>query len=113
MSAKSKGRKYKRLVLGDVIEIPLSKRRLVYAQFVYYHRKSPGWGHLIRVLPGVFSKRPDSFSDLVQQRELYSTFFMEGQAVNMGQVTIVSGAGAGERCQKAERCQDPLRRNVL
>ena len=54
MSGRSNGRKLKRLILGDVIEIPLSKRRFTYAQFVYYHKDPPCLGHLIRVLPGVF-----------------------------------------------------------
>jgi hypothetical protein len=100
VTKKSKGRNFKRLVLGDVIEIPLSRRRFAYALFVYYYREPPGWGHLIRVLPGVFAKRPDSFAELVIQPELFSTFFMAAPAVNDGDVTIVANEEIPEQCRE-------------
>jgi hypothetical protein len=97
MSGRSKGRKFKRLVLGDVIEIPLSKRRFAYAQFAYYHNDPPCFGHLIRVLPGIFTKRLDSFADLVKEQELFATFFMAAPAVNAGKVEIVVNEDISER----------------
>jgi hypothetical protein len=106
MTRKSRGRKHKRLVLGDVIEIPLSKRRFAYAQFVFYYRDPPGWGHLVRVLPGVFTKRPESFADLVKEQELFSTFFMAAPAVNNGDVTIVGNEEIPERCRQLPLFKD-------
>jgi len=87
---KDKRRTYKRLVLGDVIEIPLSKGDLAYAQFTYNYREKPVWGHLIRVLPGTFKSRPQSFQDLVQKEERFYAFFPAGAAVSRGMVEIVS-----------------------
>jgi hypothetical protein len=100
MSKKTRSRNYKRLVLGDVFEIPLSKKRLAYAQYVNYHRDPPVWGHLIRVLPGTFQKRPEAFDDIVQQQERFYTFFPAGSAVNRGLVTIVANEQIPDRCRK-------------
>ena len=90
MTKRKSKRNYKRLVLGDVIEIPLSRRRFAYAQYTYYHRAPPVWGHLIRVLPRVFASRPENLKELVQKRERFYAFFPAGAAVSRGWVTIVS-----------------------
>lgn len=98
-SRKKTSRTFKRLMLGDVIEIPLSRKSLAYAQYTHYHRDPPVFGHLIRVLPGIFRKRPESFADLVQQQERFYTFFPAGPAVHRGWVTIVAHEEIPERCR--------------
>lgn len=98
-SRRKTSRTFKRLMLGDVIEIPLSRKRLAYAQYTHYHRDPPVFGHLIRVLPKIFRKRPDSFADLVQQQERFYTFFPAGPAVHRGWVTIVAHEEIPERCR--------------
>src|SRR5262249_39989752 len=101
MTAKKKrSRNYKRLMLGDVLEIPLSRKRSAYAQYVNYHRIPPAWGHLIRVLPGIFQKRPEDLRDLVQQQECFYAFFPAGPAVSRGYVRIVGNAEIPKRCRK-------------
>jgi len=80
----------RRLILGDVIEIPLSNGNLAYAQFVYNHKEKPVWGHLIRVLPGVFRTRPADFKELVKKEERFCAFFPAGAAVRRGVVKIAS-----------------------
>lgn len=35
----------------------------------------PRYGSLLRVMPGVYSERPDDIADVVRQKELFSTFF--------------------------------------
>lgn len=83
-------RNFKRLVLGDVIEIPLSKGNYAYAQFTYNHRKQPVWGHLIRVLPGHFKTRPECLEELVRQPHRFYAFFPAGAALKRGMIKIVS-----------------------
>src|SRR6266568_3845004 len=90
MTAKKTKRTFKRLMLGDVLEIPLSDGRFAYAQYVYYYRLPPVWGHLIRVLPGIFKSRPEDLGDLVLQLERFCAFFPAGAAVSRGMVKIVS-----------------------
>jgi hypothetical protein len=59
-------------MIGDVIELPLPNGQLGYAQFVFYYRAPPVWGHLIRVLRGTFKSRPESFREMVQRKEKVS-----------------------------------------
>jgi hypothetical protein len=99
-------RNYKRLVLGDVVEIPLTKRRVAYAQYIYSHRELPRWGDLIRVFPGIFRLRPDSFSLLAKQQERFCAFFPAGAAVSRGIVTIVSHEVIPDRCKKLPLFKD-------
>jgi hypothetical protein len=83
-------KRIKRIKLGDVIEIPLSANRLAYAQFVYNNREPPGFGNLVRVLPGIFDRRPESFGEVVQQRERFVAYFPAQAAVRLGIVAIVA-----------------------
>ena len=46
-----------------------------------YTHDDPGHGSLLRVLPGAFTKRPESFSELVRQTELYFLFLPVRYAV--------------------------------
>src|ERR1043165_2358877 len=93
-------RNYKRLVLGDVIEIPLSNEHFAYAQYVYNHREPPVWGQLIRVLPGLFKSRPETFRDLVLKPHRFCTFFIAGAALKRGMIKIVSHEEIPEDCQE-------------
>ena len=78
----NRSRNFRRVVLGDVIEIPLSEEHFAYAQIVYNYREKPVWGHLIRVLPGVFTGRPQNVRDLVSLVERFYAFFPAGAAVS-------------------------------
>jgi hypothetical protein len=98
MSGK-KGRNYKRLVLGDVIEIPLSTGRFAYAQYTYNYVKPPGWGKLFRVLPGIFKSRPEDLPELVRQGERFYAFCPLAPAVTQGWVTIVCNEKIPKQCR--------------
>jgi len=88
--------KRKRPKLGDVLEIPTTKG-FAYLQYVNRH---PVYGALIRVLPGLYVKRPERFSDLVRQPERFFTFFPVGAAVNQGIVIIVANESIPGAAQK-------------
>jgi hypothetical protein len=88
----AKARNYKRLTLGDIIEIPLSKSRVAYAQYVFNHREEPVWGHFIRVFPGIFSKRPTNFAELSAAEPQFCAFYPAGTAVSRGLIRIVDHA---------------------
>ncbi|MGB8542896.1 MAG: ribonuclease E inhibitor RraB [Candidatus Acidiferrales bacterium] len=75
-----------RAEIGDVAEIKTSKG-LAYVQ--YTHNASV-MGELVRVLPGLFSKRPDDFGDLAQKKELYFVFYPLSYAIRAGDTEIVS-----------------------
>lgn len=100
MTMPKRARNFKRLILGDVLEIPLSKHRFAYAQFIYYYKDPPVWGSLIRVLPGVFSRRPDSFSKLVQEQERFVAFFPAGVAVKSDYIQIVANEEIPALCRE-------------
>jgi hypothetical protein len=96
---KTTKRNFQRLMLGDVIEIPLSKRRVAYAQFVYNYNKPPVWGNLIRVLPGIYKTRPENFTELVRDKERFYTFFPAGVAVTRHLIEIVANEEIPRRCR--------------
>ena len=79
----------KRPRFGDVIEIS-TRRGLAYAQYTHRHIEPPRYGALIRVLPGLYSSRPQEFSALVKDREQFLVFFPLGAACNRGLVKIVA-----------------------
>src|SRR5690349_19964586 len=76
----------KRARIGDVIEIP-TKNGFVYAQ---YSHKNELMGDLLRILPGTFAERPDEFSSIARQRELYSVFFRVQDAIRKAALRIVA-----------------------
>lgn len=76
----------KRPRLGDVIEIG-TPEGFAYAQ---YSHKTPSYGPLIRVLPGLFASRPSAFGELVEQPERFLVFFPLGPACNRGMVQVVA-----------------------
>lgn len=63
--------KKRRPKIGDVIEIP-TPRGLAYAQYTHKH---PMYGALLRVLRGIYTKRPADFSEVVKQEEHFKAFF--------------------------------------
>jgi hypothetical protein len=83
----------KKVQIGDIIEIKTNKG-LAYAQYVLKKEK---WGALIRVLEGLFEKRPPHFSKLVENPERFITFFPLGAAVNRGIFEVVSNRRVPER----------------
>lgn len=80
----------KRPRLGDVVEVRIPGEGLAYVQYVNEHRDPPVYGALIRVLPGIFSERPASFTDLARSRERWFAFLPLGAACHRGYVTIVA-----------------------
>jgi hypothetical protein len=60
--------------IGDILEFPLLNGKLAYIQFVNNYREKPVWGPLIRVLPGIYSKRPDDILALARKKEVFVTF---------------------------------------
>ena len=79
----------KRPRIGDVIEIPTPKG-LAYAHYTHKHDEPPRYGALIRVLPGIFPKRPADFVALVLQPPVFSTFFPLGAACNRKIFSVVA-----------------------
>lgn len=95
-----KKRTFKRAVLGDIIEIPLS-RGFAYVQYVYRHTTPPiVMGDLVRVLPGVYQKRPTDFSKLNAMHERFITFFLIGIAVRRKMASIVAHQEVPDRFAK-------------
>jgi len=78
--------------LGDIVEIPVPGRGFSYAQYVNHHRNPPGLGALLRILPGLFKKRPADVFDLISRDELYYVFFPLGASCHRGYVRIVCNA---------------------
>ncbi|HWZ97159.1 MAG TPA: hypothetical protein VN025_05305 [Candidatus Dormibacteraeota bacterium] len=72
--------------IGDVFEVATSTG-LAYFQCTY---KDEGGFYLIRVLPGFFSVRPADIRSLVNERELYFTFYFLRSALWNKKITFVS-----------------------
>lgn len=84
-SAKSHRKKGIRVKIGDVFEVSTGKG-LAYGQITHRH---PKWGWLVRILPGLFKERPESFRDLVQSPTKFVIFFPVSVAVSFGEAQIV------------------------
>jgi hypothetical protein len=56
--------------IGDVCEVPTP----VGIAYIQYTRNGGDMGELVRIVPGLFSERPD-IAALMRQRELYFVFF--------------------------------------
>lgn len=74
--------------IGDVIEVDTANGR-AYAQYCYEDAGRTGLGALLRVLPGFFTARPASFTELVAMPERYFVYFPVRAAVRSGEVSIV------------------------
>lgn len=77
--------KRKRPQIGDIIEMK-TPYGLAYAQYTHKH---PLYGNLLRVFPGLYERRPDSFKELVDSKERFYIFFPLGAAVSRAIVTLV------------------------
>lgn len=75
-----------KVALGDVVEMP-TPQGLSYLQFTHRH---PIYGELVRVLPGLYDERLDSFEDVVARRARFCTFFPLQAAVAKGIVAVVA-----------------------
>ena len=71
---------------GDVFHIKTPKG-LAFFQYTYKHDE---YGHLIRILPGLFDAIPTAFEELAKIKELYYTFFPLSAAVAKGIVVYVA-----------------------
>lgn len=67
-----------KIKIGDVIEIPTAKG-FAYAQFSHSHAR---YGALLRVLDGIFEVRPEDLNKVVNQQEIFMTFFPLQAAVD-------------------------------
>jgi len=61
----------KALAIGDIFEIRTPKG----FAYMQYTLKDPALGHLIRILKGVYKKRPKSFKEIVREKEIFYVFF--------------------------------------
>lgn len=61
----------KKISIGDLFEIETSKG-FAYFQYCF---KDENLGELIRVLPGIFPDRLDSFDKIVAEKEVFMVFF--------------------------------------
>lgn len=71
--------------IGDVCEIAIPNG-LAYVQYTHDH---PSLGELVRVLPGIYSTRPD-IKTLAQQTEIYFVFYPLKYALRDRQTAVVS-----------------------
>ncbi len=76
----------KRPVLGDIIEVN-TRNGFAYFQFI---NKEPIYGSLIRILPGFYSLRPDSFEEIAKLETRFYTYFPLGAAINRRIFEIVA-----------------------
>ena len=78
----------KKTKIGYVVEIA-TKHGFAYAQFYQYHEMPPRFGALLRILPGFFTQCPNDLKELVDRKEVFSTFFPLQAAVNRDIVHII------------------------
>jgi hypothetical protein len=82
-------KKSKRPRIGDVIEIE-TPAGLAYAQLSHQNKQ---FGHLIRVLPGIYQQPLETFADVVNLKERFYVFFPLSAALSQGIVKCVSNEG--------------------
>jgi hypothetical protein len=76
----------KKAAIGDILEIK-TPSGLAYLQYTHEH---PDMGALVRVLPGLYERRPTDFTELAQQKELYFTYYVLEYALPKGETEVVS-----------------------
>jgi Regulator of ribonuclease activity B len=74
--------------IGDIVEINTPKG-LAYVQYTARHTVPPGFGDLVRVLPGLYKTRPSDFSVMAKKKENYFIFTPLGLACRRKQAVIV------------------------
>jgi Regulator of ribonuclease activity B len=72
--------------IGDICEIE-TPAGLAYVQYTH---EGGGMGQLVRVLPGLFHSRPQDFSNVAGQTELYFIFYTLNLSLRDKQCVIVS-----------------------
>jgi hypothetical protein len=72
--------------IGDVFEVETEKG-FGYLQYV---NRSPVYGELVRVFPGTYRTRPESFDDLLESTEAFLSFLPIARAVSDGLITWVN-----------------------
>jgi hypothetical protein len=72
--------------IGDICEIK-TPAGLAYVQYTH---DGGGMGQLVRVLPGLFHTRPQDFSEVARQPELYFVFYTLNLSLRDKQCEIVS-----------------------
>ncbi len=75
----------RRARIGDIAEIKTPKG-LAYVQ---YSHDGGDMGELVRVLPGLYSVRPDDLGKLAQEKELYFIFYTLNYALRDGDAEII------------------------
>lgn len=75
----------KKAKIGDVCEIRTPNGRA----YVQYTHDDPSLGQLVRILPGLYTERPD-LKRLTSERELYFIFYTLDYALRDGQAQVVS-----------------------
>lgn len=86
MSATKKNNS-KKARIGDIVEIK-TPAGLGYVQFT--HEINPKLGELVRVLPGLYERRPRDFVELAQQKESYFVFYFMNYSLRAGWAEVVS-----------------------
>jgi hypothetical protein len=89
----------KKIKIGDVFELRTGKG-LAYAQCTHHHDE---YEHLVRVLPGFFTKRPRGFQELVGQPTRFCTFVALQTAVNKKAIEIVANEAVPPEAQTLPR----------
>jgi len=87
--------RFKKLKIGDICEI----KTPVGLAYVQYTHDGEHMGELVRVLPGTYSTRPDDFSALAKQQELYFAFYILHYALRDKDAEIVSNQPVPEWAQ--------------
>ncbi len=78
--------------IGDIVEI----RTPAGLGYVQYTHAAGTDGELVRVLPGLYTKRPSDFAALARQKELYFVFYIMNHALRAGQAEVVSNQSVPE-----------------
>jgi hypothetical protein len=78
--------------IGDIVEI----RTPAGLGYVQYTHDAGTNGELVRVLPGLYTKRPSDFAALARQKELYFVFYIMNYALRTGQAEVVSNQSVPE-----------------
>jgi hypothetical protein len=93
---------------GDVFQLKTPKG---FAYFQFSH-KDEEYGHLIRILPGLFDTPPASFRELSQSKELYCVFFPLAAAVSKCIVKHVANEPLPASAQKPPILRRPGGRGI-
>lgn len=80
--------KRQRLRHGDIVEFKVS-RGFAYAQYINDHKN---YDTVVRVLPGVYSRRPDDFETIVAKEGGWCAFWYIKEALKRQEATIVGHA---------------------